>query len=323
MGGLRRLALGAVGLAVLSALGLLLVAGGPEELARSIRALGYESLLYGFTALFAADLVRTIRLLVIARLEGDRVRFRTALVARLFGRFAGILTPAYTGSTPARAAVISAFDGVSPGRSMAAATVESVYDSLLPVAVTLVLTLPLLPRTWLPLLVSLFIVMLWIGGLGWARTRSFERLVRDRLPERLACIILAQREQFYSFLRANLRPRLVALVLALTVASHIIEAVGVLIITLGVGSVFSGAALLLQSFIALEVTHVMVMSPTPGGALFFEYGVASVLPPEATVHWRIVYILYSLLPGGVLLVIFPRLREYARGLERDGGDCSL
>ncbi len=322
MGGLRRLALGAIGLVVLSAIGLILVAGGPEGLLKSIRALGARPLIYGFTALFVADLIRTLRLLAITRFEGDRVRFRTALIARLFGRFAGILTPAYTGSTPARAAVISAFDQVPPGRSMAVATVESVYDSLLPVAVTLVLTIPLLPRTWLPLLVAFFIVLLWVGGLGWGRTRSFESLVKKRLPERLACIVLTQREQFYSVLRANLRPRLVAPILALTILSHVIEATGVLAITLGVSAVLSSAAVI-QSFIALEVTHVMVMSPTPGGALFFEYGVASVLPPEATVHWRIVYVLYSLLPGVILLVIFPRLREYARGLEKYGGDCDI
>ncbi len=321
----RRLGVGAALLAALSSLSLASIAGGPGRLADYVASLGGRVLGLSMLFLLLADAVRAVRLMVMARLEGSRVGFSSAMVSRLVGRFFGILTPAYTGATPARAATLAALESMEPGRAFALAALESVYDSFVPVAFTVVLTLPLLPSTILPLLVSLFILVMWIGGLGWARTKSFARIVsRAVKSERLRCYILEQRELFFRVLSRGARPPNAAPALALTIASHAIETLSVLVIVHGglEGVSSSGVHALVLSFLALEVTHVMIMAPTPGGAILFEYGLAGFLPAEAVVHWRIVYVLYSLLPGGILLILAGRLREYAARLEEvEPGGC--
>jgi len=312
VGAWRKLVVGAAAMAALSALALTGIAGGPRELVEIVLSLDPALLAASFLILFLAELVKALRLVVLGFFEGVRIPLGWAVVARLVGRFFGVITPAYMGATPARATIVSAAARVGVGEAFAITTVESVYDSFLPVAVTLILTVPLLPATWLPFLVSLFILFMWLGGLGWARTRSFERFLRKRLrSERLLCYALRQREEFFSALKRSMRPSHVGATLSLTVAAHIVEALSILLLVAGVSG-FASAVVpdqVFRAFLALEVSHVMVMSPTPGGALLFEYGLTGILTAGAIVAWRIVYVLFSLIPGFMLVLLIGQVRE--------------
>ncbi len=327
--GWRSLTLWAVLLVAISGVSLVHIAGGPSRFIEEVSRLD-EAALYALGILLLAEMVRAVRLQVLARSYSISVPFHWALTARLVGRFFGILTPAYSGSTPARSAVISWVSGKEIGASFAVATMESIFDAMLPVAITLFLTIPLLPATWLPFLVSLFIALLWIGGIGWARTDRFEEFLRRRLrSERLLCYILKQRTEFFQVLRRTTRPRFVFAGTALTILAHIVETFSVIVLALGasgnsipilsisVGEVF-------RSFLALEASHVMVMSPTPGGAGLFEFGLTGILTPEVIVWWRIVFILFSLAPGLLLLALFSSIRRHLREtVERGIGGCDL
>jgi len=124
--------------------------------------------------------------------------------------------------------------------------------------ITLALTIPLLPDAILPFLVSLFIVLMWVGGLGWARTRSFARVVERVAGRRgLYCYIIRQRDLFFAALRRGARVESVGPALALTLASHLVETLSVLVLVWdSVGGGLPEALFL--GFIALEVSHVMV-----------------------------------------------------------------
>jgi len=322
----KKLAVGALLMALLSGLALMGIAGGPRELAHIIASLDPALLAASFLILFVAEAVKAVRLVVLGWLEGVRIPLGWAMIARLVGRFFGVITPAYTGATPARATIVSAAARVGVGEAFAITTVESVYDSFLPVGVTLLLTIPLLPATWLPFLVSLFILFMWLGGLGWARTRSFERFLRKRLrSEKLLCYALRQREEFFQALRRSTRPRHIAATLTLTLAAHVVEALSILLLVAGVSGFAQAVApeQVFRAFLALEVSHVMVMSPTPGGALLFEYGLTGILSTGAIVAWRIVYVLFSLIPGVLLLALIgPVRRGIAEVVERGVSRCS-
>jgi len=119
LGRRSRLLVGGAFLVVLSTLSLVGVSGGPGRLAEYLASIPLDALAAALVLLLAADLVRVARLMLLARAEGARVGFRAALAARLVGRFFGILTPAYTGATPARAAVLAAMERIEPGEALA------------------------------------------------------------------------------------------------------------------------------------------------------------------------------------------------------------
>ncbi|MCE4601192.1 MAG: flippase-like domain-containing protein [Desulfurococcales archaeon] len=315
-GSQRTLIAGAVVLFTLSGLSLIHLTGGPSRLLHLVLEMD-SSVVVAMLFLFLAELVKAVRLTLFARSYGLRVPLHWALTARLVGRFFGVLTPAYSGATPARAAVIAAASNMEPGSAFGITTIESLFDTFLPIAVTLILTIPLLPATWLAFLTSLFLASLWLGGIGWVRTDRFVKFVNRRVKTDYACYLLRQRDKFLKSMSSILRNRLVFTIgLTLTLAAHIVETYSILVLSHS-ATIEPGWSMLesvWKSFLALEISNVMVMSPTPGGALFFEYGLTGVLDPALLVWWRITYVVFSLIPGLLILLLLGRVREYARSL---------
>lgn len=307
------LLVGALLLFALSGLSLIHLAGGIGNFIRVIVEINYR-VLVAMVFLLLADIVRGVRLVALSKSMNKRVGLLWAVVSRLVGRFFGILTPAYSGSTPARAAVIAAETGMHAGTAFGLATLESLFDTFLPITITLILTIPLLPRTWLPFLTSLFLGLMWIGGIAWAKTEKFTRFIERRFGGKsYTCYLLRQRDLFLESLSSIVKDRFIIVVGGtLTLMAHLLETFSIMILSPTPLTPLDWNVLwsLWRSFLALEISNVMVMSPTPGGALFFEYGLAGVLDPETLIGWRITYILFSLIPGFLLILITGRMRKY-------------
>jgi len=315
---------GAIILALFTGFSLIHIAGGPSRLAYYILHLDVYALL-AMLALLGGEMIRAIRLVLLGKSEGACMSYTTALLARLIGRFFGILTPAYTGATPARAAVIASYTEISMGESFAIATLESLFDVFLPVFITLILTIPFLPATWLPFTVSLFIAGMWLAGLSWARSNRFassmNRLFRGKRRKYL-CYMLQQRDLFFkTFGELSRKPLLLATGLLLTIAAHIVESVSIILLAHGLTEIINLSSVI-RAFLAMEVSHVMVMTPTPGGALFFEYGLVGILSSGVLVVWRITFIVFSLLPGILLVTVAKRAKAYIEeGVKREVSAC--
>lgn len=319
----RRLLIGLVLLLFLSTGALAHIGGGPRQLARLLLSLDPLTISAAMLALFIGEIVKAWRLTFISERTGRRVPLRVSALARFSGRFVGVLTPAYTGAAPTRSLIISAYTGAPPGESFSLATMESILDTILSVIVVLLFTAPLLPESWLVFLVSLCIGASWLLGVFWAGSDGFARFIRRlRLPENLECYILNQRDLFMRGLREASRMRVLTPSLLITVLSHIIESIALLII-ITKGIIIYSLGLVVKSFILMEATYVLSMSITPGGSLFFEYGLAGLLSPEDLLAWRVVYLLFSILPGLIIVVALRPVRHYIEeALEREVTDCA-
>ncbi len=319
----RRLLTGLILLLLLSAGALTHIGGGPRQLLQLLVSLDPRIIGFAMLALFAGEVVKAWRLTFLSEKTVKRVPLGVSLLARFSGRFVGVLTPAYTGAAPTRSLIISAYTGVPPGESFSLATMESILDTILSVLVVLVFTAPLLPESWLVFLVSICIGASWLLGVLWAGSDGFTRFIRRlRLPENLECYILNQRDLFMRGLREALRMRVLTPSLLITLLSHIFESIALLIIiTESIG--VTGLSLILKSFILMEATYVLSMSITPGGSLFFEYGLASLMSPRSLLAWRVVYLLFSILPGLIIVVALRPVRRYIEeALEREVTDCA-
>ncbi len=308
----RTLITGAVILFILSSVSLIHIAGGPSKLAYYIIHLDVYALL-AMATLLLGEIIRAVRLSLFSRFQGVEVSFSVSLLSRLMGRFFGVLTPAYSGATPTRAAVLSSYTGVSVGKALAITTMESLFDVFLPVSITLVLTIPFLPETWLPFSISLLIAFLWLGGLGWARSTRFvgllEKILKGR-RRRYICYLLDQRELFFKTLSELGRtPLLLVTAFILTIIAHIVESISILVISKGL-LVMINPQSIVKAFLAMEISNVMVMAPTPGGALFFEYGLVGVLSSGVLVTWRLTFIIFSLLPGLLLFTVGKKAKQF-------------
>lgn len=309
------LALGGVLLVVLSLAGMRIVVGPLPTILEMILSIPPLLLAQVVILIMAGEAVRAVRLALLARLMGHRLPLRGALVARLVGRWAALLSPASAASTPMRAGVIGAYSGISVGAATGLAIIETIYDLLLPVLVTLAIGLLGLPKTWLLLLVSATVAALWGAGVAFARTPSVEEIV-FKLTRRREwwCYARRQRLLFLQVLRGGVSPRILAPGLGLTIMAHLVEA-------LAVGAALGWLGGLAWWFIVLEVSYAMSMAPTPGGALVFEYGLGALLDPGELVAWRASFIIAGLLPGTLLLVLVPRMRVYLSSVAQGIVGC--
>ena len=307
----KRLLLGLAVLILFSGGALIHIGGGPSRLLMLLRGMNPTVIAGAFLLLFIGEIVKSWRLSFIAGRLGYQLPVRVSALARFSGRLVGVLTPAYSGSTPTRSLVISAYTGMPPGTSFGLATMESLLDTLVSVFFTIVFTIPLLPRSWLILLVSICIGFSWIMGVLWARSNSFSRFIKSlHIPDKAKCFILRQRERFLEGLRDAARLGILTPSLLITLASHVIEAMALLVVlSSDIYSVLS-VWLVLKSFILMEATYVLTMSITPGGSLFFEYGLAGLMSPASLLSWRVVYLLFSILPGLIIVLAIRSVRRY-------------
>ncbi|MEB3862254.1 MAG: flippase-like domain-containing protein [Desulfurococcales archaeon] len=309
------LALGAIVLVVLTILGLRLVVGPLPVVIDIILSIPPEMLLQVLAFIVAGEAVRAARLVVLARLMGHRLGLTGALIARLVGRWAALLSPASSASTPLRAGVIGAYSGMSIGAATGLAIIETIYDLILPVVMALIIGLVGLPETWILLLVSAVVAALWTLGVAFARTPTVEELVLRVTGRReWWCYARRQRLVFLEILRGGISARILAPGLLLTLVAHALEA-------LAVGAALRWSGEFVWWFIVLEVSYALSMAPTPGGALVFEYGLEALLDPRELVAWRASFIIAGLLPGTLILVLVPRMRAYLASVARGIEDC--
>ncbi len=318
----RRLILGLIILAIFSTLSLIHIVGGIGNLLTIILNIQPTVLLASFIALFIAEIIKSWRLSLIGKLMNLNIPLKDSLLARISGRFVGVLTPAYAGATPTRAIIISAYRGLSPGNSFGLSVYESILDSFIPVFFSLFLLIPLLPKSWLSVLIALFILIMWIGGIGYASTDRIENfLKRINAPEELICYVSGQRKLFLKAIRSSVSLRITIPSVLVTLISHFIEAYALYIVLLGTISLIQ-PVVLLKAFIFLEASYVLTMSPTPGGSIFFEYGLAGIMSSSSLVAWRIVFLLFSILPGAIIVLTIKSVRNYIeQALIREVKEC--
>ena len=318
----RRLLVGMLLLVVLSTISLLHILGGPRRFVEALLSIRLTVFLVSFLLLFIAEIVKSFRLTLIADLMGYRIPLKDSLIARISGRFTGVLTPAYSAATPTRAIILSAYTGLEPGRTFGFAVYESVLDSFIPVGFTLALLIPLLPRSIIPVLVALFIVFMWVGGIGYASTDRIERLLRKyNAPEDLICYIERQRRMFVDAIKETTNLHILVPSILITILSHFFEALALYFTVCNCTSSPS-PTMALHALILLEASYVLTMSPTPGGALFFEYGLADLMRPGALLAWRTVFLAFSLLPGLIILLTLKPVRRYIEeALVREVHGC--
>ncbi len=314
---LEHLAIGALLMTILSLTGMWIVVGDVRDLASIIISIPIEILLGTLVFIVASEIVKALRLYIISRMLGVRLSFTGAVIARFMGRWAALLSPASMASTPVRAGIIGAYSGSSIGEATAISILETVYDIILPLAVTITVGILGLPSTWFLLATSVIIAGLWIAGFIFAKTPTTEEVV-FKLTRRKAwwCYARRQRLLFLSVIEKSIAPNIIVASLATTILAHIVEALAV-----GVASGWENN--LLWWIVVLEVSYAMMMTPTPGGALLFEYGLGSLLPPRELVYWRLSYVISGIIPGTGIFLLVPRIREYLREAGRDIEECTI
>ncbi|MEB3773709.1 MAG: flippase-like domain-containing protein [Desulfurococcales archaeon] len=311
----RYLVLGSIALVVFTLIGLRIVVGPLGSVWDIITSIPPGSLIIALAFIVAGEVVRGFRLVIIARLLGIKVPVVGAIVARLLGRWASLLSPASIASTPLRAGVIGAYSGLGVGEATGLSILETIYDLVIPVFLTLIIGVLGFPDTWFLLLVALLVSGLWVLGILFANTPTVEELVLRYTGRReWWCYARRQRLLFLKILRGSLSFWLAASSLALTLVAHLLESIAV-------GSMVSWSGGVLWWFIVLEVSYAMAMTPMPGGALLSEYGLGSIMSGEDLVRWRTTYILAGLLPGSLLLVLIPSLRRYLEEISKGLGEC--
>ncbi|MEB3780479.1 MAG: flippase-like domain-containing protein [Desulfurococcales archaeon] len=312
---IRYLLAGGLLLVVLSLIGVYMIIGGIREVLVILRNMDPLKLALGVIFIILGETVRAVRLKLIARVRNASIPLTGALIARLLGRFAGILTPASMASTPVRAGVIGSYTGLSLGESVAISISETIYDTFIPVLIAMSLGIIGLPDTWPILAISVIIAGLWAAGLSYARTPGVEEAVARYTGRRdLWCFARRQRILFLETLKSNMDQRLIATSMTLTLLAHSIE-------SLAIGVILDWSQGLIWWLMVLETSYVMTMTPTPGGALLFELGLNIVLTPTMTVEWRTLFVIASLLPGIVIVTLIPKLRVYLYQIASSIGEC--
>ncbi len=200
--------------------------------------------------------------------------------------------------------------GIEIGRGMGAAVAETLADNI--VALGVILGGALLGFTSIPVvIVALFVAALWLAGSAAATSGSLaERLYRRfHVPARLQCGLERERRLALQALASLLTRRMAPPVLLLTVVSHTLEAVSVMVYW----RAWQSPEAWLRAFLAVEASYILVSIPTPGGSGAVEYGLTAYLGPRLALYWRTTYLLASLTPLFLAYTAFPGLRRY---LER-------
>ncbi len=312
---IKYLVSGGLLLVSLSLLGVYLILGGIGDLLSIIAEIDPFKLVAGIVFIISGEMLRSLRLKIIARSRGVDIPLSGALIARLLGRFSGILTPASIASTPVRAGIIGSYTGLNIGESIAISITETLYDTFIPVLITISLGLIGLPHTWPLLLIALIISGLWLIGLYYARTPGIEEAIARYTGRRdLWCFARKQRMLFLKTLKSSMDQKLIVMSMFLTLLAHSIE-------SLAIGLILEWRQGLIWWLMILETSYVMTMTPTPGGALLFELGLAVILSPGSTVEWRTIFVVASLIPGIIIVTLTPRLRIYIYQVTSSISEC--
>jgi uncharacterized protein (TIRG00374 family) len=301
-------------------LGTALVFGQPEDLL-VIRNLSVRTLLWSLLLLAVSFLCGGLRVQLLARTLGYRVRLASAVRSHVLGLFSAAVTPSGSGNAPAIALMLRR-DGLTQAHAWSVGLYTGVVDLLffawgVPLALlTLKLTGQLPDAPWLlagGLAVSVLFSVLWYG-LAFhlaAVPRLVEGLFRWRPLRRYR----GRAERFAETLTETVA-RLSAttwyqqiILQLLAVGLHVSVFAMFLVIAAELGLTLAALPTLATLFLVFVLSHVV---PTPGGSGFLELTLPLLLNPErpaavapAVLVWRLVsfYSVFLLGPslGGAAL----------------------
>ncbi|MEM0198595.1 MAG: flippase-like domain-containing protein [Fervidicoccaceae archaeon] len=264
--------------------------------------------------MLVAEIVKSIRSLIIFRKIGYRVKFKNILISRFVGNFMGIVTPSSFASEPGRVMSLAMLEGTPMEGIMAAGVLETFYDSTLIAIVAAGFSLYKLPSSILILLSSFFILGLWtfiFAGFVF-RDSIFRRVfsyLERRMGDRIVGAsrkILSRYAEFAEFTKSGLDPEISISSFLITILTLLLYSASFLSFT----SDSSGMLLqLIHGAIAYSSSYTMQVFPTPGGSGFFEYALSLSLSAYTSALWRITYLMVNLIPAGLILIFFVKIRS--------------
>jgi hypothetical protein len=237
--------------------------------------------LYGlglcFSMLVASELVRAVRLALLARLPPTARGLVRAFTARLASQAVAMVTPSSMGGEVVKGILVRGlgFEAVGVG----------LVDSLLDLWGNTLLALILLPFSSKPLAYLLAgcgvaVSLLWLLGLSMYPS-IVRRVFRYQVPRRLP-----------------LSRGVLAAGLALSMLSFVLTGLGLL--------TYASAPL---SVMAVAYGMLAGLVPTPGGVLAIDTVIALLASPTAAATWRAAYYLLGVLGAIVIAASLPLLRR--------------
>lgn len=271
---------------------------------------GWKTLLLSFLFLSIAEVVRAIRLYVIILFMGKKATFLSTIAARIIGNTAGIITPGNLGAEPVRVLTLASWNGEKIESLAAAGVLESFLDALVLSIIALVAGLYFFPSSLIVILVSIAILFLWFAGLTGLIFREgiWKKIVKkvtNKMPSKLQEEAINRYKLFTKIVSETINLKMNIIGIFLTLLSLFFLSLSFLPL-LGIElSSFNQKMnnLIILGAVAYSMSFVMSILPTPGGSGFFELGLDIVLPKNIVAAWRMLFILFSVVPT-ILLFIF-------------------
>ena len=290
------------------------------DLGKLAESFTLSSILLSMVLLLVSETVKAYRLYYISNILGEPVSFSSTLITRFVGNTAGLLTPGNLGAEPVRVLTLASLNGVKIEKLAAAGVLESFYDIVVAVAISLAASMVLLPASLPVLIVSVVIMALWIAGLtGLVYREGFWKKVAkgisERLPEKYRGQVLSRYKDFTLAVTTGLNPRANVVCFSLTIASFFLIALSFIPLA-GIIENGGGAGVFYEvvDFVSgYSMSFVMSFLPTPGGSGFFEYGLGVAMEKELALAWRMVFIIFSLTPTALILLFGVRIRKTVIG----------
>ena len=314
--GKRAVILGAFSISITMASYLAYARLSNADLRKLAESFTLSSILLSMSLLLMSETLKAYRLYYISKVLGEPVSFSSAIITRFVGNTAGLLTPGNLGAEPVRVLTLASLNGVKIEKLAAAGVLESFYDIVVAVAISLAASIVFLPASLPVLIVSVIIMALWIAGLtGLVYREGFWKKVikgiSSRLPEKYRGQVLSRYKDFTLAVTTGLNPRANVICFTLTIVSFFLIALSFIplagIIEDGKGmGVFYRAIDFVSGY---SMSFVMSFLPTPGGSGFFEYGLGVAMEKELALAWRMVFILFSLTPTALILLFGVRIRK--------------
>ncbi len=323
---LKKILLVAGGLAIVIIMYVLFIKMKNLSIQALISSVGFKNLIIAFSLLLCSELVRAARLTIILRSIGVKVTLKTTLIARLVGDTAGLLSPSNIAAEPARVLTLASIHGLPLEVFGAAGLLESLYDFMSISIIALIAASLFIPASIPVLVVDIVLILLWAAGLlGLVYKESVWRRIVCRLTKKLSPriqeIIVERYRLFTRFIKENTNIKLHTISVALTILSLLL--ISASFIPLEKSSCTEGFLYrrslnrLILYLVAYSMGSIMSALPTPGGSGFFEYGLSVSLPPSIVASWRMVFILFSIVPTLLILLFMARLRSrILRNLEK-------
>ncbi len=226
--------------------------------------------------------------------------------ARLIGGLVAYLTPSAMGGEPARAYYLTVKSRCSLSSTFAIAIMELYIDIIFINVFSLVYSLKYLPLSIPVILIAVFVLFIWtyiLAGMMSENSivnRFFEKILKH-LPSWIS-------RHYYPFINSlkmlksrSLNLRILALIIATTIASHLLTILVVYYISLQYTTLS-----FIEAFTGYVFSLTLGALPSPGGAATVEYGLTITLDPHAVIAIRVFMYTYTVLLG---LIAFIKMKK--------------